>query len=209
MSDGADEVQWAPRVPKKEIRRLYESSASGLLDEEFLGEVGISLFLRCESILTVGRAQEGKVECPRCRNAGNRSVISRTSSNRDEALDCPNCSWHTTWGAYLKTYQGKQLSQGQIGEALARYMATYRRASSSMEKMLAIDALIHEFHWNLVNGRIRPTRAACVNLIEGRLGEVIGFLNDLTYGDGTGSEMKQTRSRWKETLRSMEDWHPK
>ena len=202
MGDGADEVQWAPRVSKNDIRRLYESSASGLLDEEVLNEVGITLLLRCESILAVGRAERGEVECPRCRRTRSTSLITRTSSRPDEVLECTICTWHTTWGAYLKTYQGKQLSQGKIGEALVKYMEAYRRASSPMDKMLAIDALIHEFHWNLVKGKLRPTRAACVNLIEGRLSEVVNFLNDLTHG---GGEMEKTRSRWATTLRSADD----
>jgi ribosomal protein L37AE/L43A len=205
MGDGVDEVQWAPRVSRNDIRRLYESSASGLLDEEILDEVGITLLLRSESILAVGGAERGEVECPRCRKLRSTSLIARTSSSPDEVLECSTCSWHTTWGAYLKTYQGKQLSPGKISEALVKYMTTYRRASSPMDKMLAIDALIHEFHWNLVKGKLRPTRAACVNLIEGRLGEVIRFLNDLTHGGESGSEMDKTRSRWANTLRSADD----
>ena len=74
-----------------------------------------------------------------------------------------------------------------------------------MEKMLAIDALIHEFHWNLVKGRTQATRPACVNLIEGRLGQVMDFLNELTYGIDYGPEMEQTHTKWSKILRSAGD----
>jgi len=47
------EVHWAPPVSKEKIRRLYESDASGLRDDELLDDVGITLYLRCKSILTV------------------------------------------------------------------------------------------------------------------------------------------------------------
>ena len=53
---GADEIEWARRVPKSKIRRLYESDASGLLDEDLLEEVGSLLLQRCKSILNVADA---------------------------------------------------------------------------------------------------------------------------------------------------------
>ena len=53
MSDDAAEVRWTPRATKRQIRRLYESDARGLLDENLLDEVGVQLCLRCENIMTV------------------------------------------------------------------------------------------------------------------------------------------------------------
>jgi len=209
VTDGAKEITWAPRVPKRKIRRLYESEAKGLPDEALLDDVGISLFLRCESILTVGEAQAGNVRCPRCSGGGRSTIIQRDSHAQDEVLRCPECSWSTTWGSYLKTYQGKQLSEGRIGKYLLAYMQAYRRARSAKDKMLAIDRVIHEFHHNLVKGERLPTRAACVNLIEGKLTDVVTFLNELTYGDATAPGVKETRANWTKTLRSMSKWHPK
>ena len=209
MTDGVSEIRWAPRVRKGQIRRLYEAEAAGLLDEELVDDVGMALFLRCESVLTVGEAQRGEVRCPRCREAGRRSVIKRRSHAKEEVLACRECSWRTTWGAYLKTYQGKQLSEGQVGECVLAFMEAYKRARSAGEKMLAIDRVIHTFHYNLVSGRRRPTRAACVNLIEGRLTDVVAFLNDLAYGNASAAELKDTRATWMRTLRSMSKWHPK
>ncbi len=48
------------------IRRLYESDAKRILDQELYEDVGICLLLllRCESILTINEAKHGRVKCP-------------------------------------------------------------------------------------------------------------------------------------------------
>jgi len=118
MNRALSDIEWAPRVSKKKIRRLYESEAGGILDEALLDDVGISLYLRCQSILTVGESQRGKVECPRCAKSGFNTIIERQSSRKEEILRCTKCSWRLTWGEYHKTYQGKQLSEGGVGDYL-------------------------------------------------------------------------------------------
>ena len=40
-------------MPRDKIRRLYESEAQWLLDEELLEDVGFMLYLRCRDILTI------------------------------------------------------------------------------------------------------------------------------------------------------------
>lgn len=62
---------------------------------------------------------------------------------------------------------------------------------------------------NTLNNLRQPTRAACVNLIQGKLRDVVAFLNELSYGDATASKLKGTKQRWTATLRSMSKWHPK
>ena len=42
MKNAISDIEWAPRVSKKKIRKLYESEATGLLDETLLDDVGIS-----------------------------------------------------------------------------------------------------------------------------------------------------------------------
>ena len=80
--------------------------------------------------------------------------------------------------------------------------------------MLAIDRLIHEFHYSLRQPRDLPTRPVGVNLIQGRLRDVITFLNTLTYGEGTLPMVRHrlpvkvreidagsVDRRWRQTLR--------
>ena len=63
--------------------------------------------------------------------------------------------------------------------------------------MLAIDRLIHEFHYSLRQPRDLPTRPVGVNLIQGRLRDVITFLNTLTYGEGSTVGLSEGDRRWK------------
>jgi hypothetical protein len=57
---------WAPRVPPHTIRRLYETDARGIVDEEQVDEVGYALYARCRSILRVTAAHGHHATCPRC-----------------------------------------------------------------------------------------------------------------------------------------------
>jgi len=208
MRDDLSEVRWGPRVPKRKIQQLYRSEAEGILDEALLDDVGMSFYVRCQSILTVGQAQKGKVRCPRCDESGRETTIRRNSQAKEEVLTCPHCDWHVTWEEYHRTYRGKQLSEGGAGAYLRAFMTRYQAARSPKQRMLAIDRLIHEFHYNTLEGLRKPTRAVGVNLIEGRLTDVVSFLNRLTYGDGTDERIVRTRNKWRSTLDGI-DWHPK
>lgn len=201
MEDGSAEVEWGPRVSKQRIRRLYESFVSGLLDEALLEDVGISLYLRCQAIFDVDAAKRGRVRCPRCKRQGRESIVPRQYA-RDrvtEAIACACCGWRTTWGAYAKTFQRKQLNLGGARPAFEHFVAHYPLASGAHAKMLLVDRLIHEFHYSLRERPDVPTRAVAVNLIEGKLTDVVAFLDRLTYGDRV-PESKRTQDTWRREL---------
>jgi len=128
------------------------------------------------------------------------NIISRHSWSNDEILRCVECSWQIGSGDYLKTFQHKQLSAVGATEFFTAYIASYEHARSSNEKMLAIDRVIHEFHYSALR---QPTRATCVNLIEGTLSKVIRFLDGLSYGDGRAPDLDETRSTWRTKLNSI------
>ncbi|MHC5056264.1 MAG: hypothetical protein ACYTKD_16310 [Planctomycetota bacterium] len=199
MQDGASEVRWAPRVAKRDVRRLYESEAKGLLDEDLLDEVGIALLLRCKSILDVKAAREGRVRCPRCGRDGRETIIDRVFAKREEErISCPECGWRTTWLAYSRTFKRRQLHSGGAVGAFERYVREYPLARTSGAKMLTVDRLIHEFHYSNHEAPDLPTRAACVNLIQGKLKDVVEFLDRLSAGT---SRAQRTKSRWRAEAR--------
>jgi endogenous inhibitor of DNA gyrase (YacG/DUF329 family) len=201
MLDGRNDICWPPRVPKHKIRRLYESDAQGMLDQDLVNDVGISLLVRCESILTVFEAKHGRVKCPRCARQGQTTVILPHSGDvRDQLLECPVCGWQLTWGEYALSYKRKQLNPGGAVSAFARYIEHYRLARTPQGKLLAIDRLIHEFHYSLVHRPDLPTRPAGVNLIQGKLADVIQFLDDLTYGPQSSKELLDRRQEWTGTM---------
>jgi hypothetical protein len=203
MKGGRSEIRWTPRVPKWKIRRLYESDAQGIVDQEIVDDVGITLFQRCRDILTIREAKRGRVECPRCARRRQHTFIERAPKQgdvRDEVLRCPECDWQITWGEYALSFKRKQLHYGGAVEAFEAYVRNYQAARTPREKMLVIDRLIHEFHYSLRHQPDRPCRPVGVNLIQGRATDVVRFLDELTYGDNTPSEMMDNRVDWRRNL---------
>ena len=49
--DSVDMPRWAGRVPQHTIKRLYETDARGIYDEELIDEIGWGLHARCQSLL--------------------------------------------------------------------------------------------------------------------------------------------------------------
>lgn len=185
MTDGRDEIVWGMRVPKWKLRRLYQSDAQGLLDEELLDDVGYTLLERCKDILKVESAQNGRVHCARCERRGQTTLIDRpqiSGDPRDALLVCPVCGWQINWGEYHLSYKRKQLNPGGAVAAFTAFVEAFLRARTPQTKMTAIDRLIHEFHFSYQSMPDLPTRPVGVNLIEGHLEDVIAFLNELSFG---------------------------
>jgi hypothetical protein len=195
--NGRDEIEWGKRVPKWKLRRLYESDALGMLDEELLNDVGYLLLERCRDILKVESAQQGHVHCARCDRHGQTTLITCPQTKgdpRDVVLTCPVCGWQITWGDYHLSFKRKQLNPGGATDTFAAFVQNFPQAHTLQAKMIAIDRLIHEFHYSYQSMPDLPTRPVGVNLIEGHLEDVIAFLNELTFGDD---------SSWKESLASF------
>jgi predicted RNA-binding Zn-ribbon protein involved in translation (DUF1610 family) len=96
-------VQWASRVNPKLIRRLYQTDALGIGDEELIDAVGYALLARCQSMLQATAAHAGRVICPECG-----TLVLRESKAWDPmaTFDCPQCTWHVPWVDYFKAFQG-------------------------------------------------------------------------------------------------------
>jgi hypothetical protein len=189
---GADEVRWSRRVKPATIRRLYTLDAKGIVDEDLINEEGYAMYARCLSIRAVTRAHGGKATCPRCRSELMRHDLDWTTWKKDEAMVCP-CGWETTSGAYHKTYQGKQLHGGGAYPIFRGFIDRWPASRTPRDKMLAIDASIHECHGQFKGAMGRP--AAC-NLIEGTMRELVDFLNELAYGDLSTPGVGEVRERW-------------
>lgn len=196
-------IQWPPRVTKERLRRLYASEAAGLLDEDLLDEVGITLYLRCQAILDIERAQsKGLVRCPQCQRQQRESWARRERPSRerpDPLVCCPTCGWSVSWSDYQRSYRRRQLNMGGAGSYFEAFVESYPGCRSPRDKMLAIDRLIHSFHYSLRSDPTLPTRPAAVNLVEGRLRDIVPFLDELTYGSDS-PHLAETRRAWEETM---------
>lgn len=179
---------WAPRVSKVKIERLYRGSARGLLHEDLIDDVGYALYARCESMLEVTEIlRTGRPRCPECR-----AVIPKRNWQPDEELVCPACEWRCPAQAYNKTYARKNFGTGGLDEEIREFMRKFASARSPGDKLVLIDTLIHRFHWASAQGR--PLAAA---LIEGKMKDIMPFLDRLSYGENVPPEVTQMREEWR------------
>lgn len=185
--------QWAPRLPKAKIAQLYVSNAEGILDEDLIEYVGIGLYARCESIITATEAAKGRLPCPLCGHIIHHRLSKPPTDKNQKMLRCDACDWVAPWKAYIKTYRGKQLSAGGMAPFFRAFIKEYPSAKTPREKMILIDTLIHRFHHELEN---RIGRIGGVNLIQGRMVDVIDFLRHLTYSDKSLPEVKTNLRLW-------------
>ncbi len=136
-------VHWASRVNPVLIRRLYQTDARGIVDEELIDAVGFALYARCQSVLQATEAHAGRIICPEC---GSRVERDGVPWLKGAILDCASCGWHAPWEEYFKTYQHKHLVGGGAVGFHEEFVDRFRSATSPQEKMLAIDRLIHAYH---------------------------------------------------------------
>lgn len=187
-------IRWAPKVPQQTIRRLYQTDAKGIIDDELINEVGWALWDRCDSILTVTAAHYGRVRCPLCE-----TIIERQDRGaNNEIVKCETCDWQINWAEYHHTYRRQQLFGANAVEVFQQYHTVFPQSRSAKEKMILIDQLIHEFHVGLKE----VGRPVAANLIQGKLYEVIRFLDELTYGDKSATEVSSSQDSWRRKLTS-------
>jgi hypothetical protein len=182
-------IYWAPRVSQEGIRRLYEDNARGFYSEELINEVGYALFARCKSIVAATKAESGYVVCPACGD--------EVPKGTEDRLKC-TCGWKGSFEKYKKGYRGKKLNAGDTLPVFESYLQEFATATDLKNKVIAIDRLIHTFHHQL---RVYPTAPAAKNLIEGNVKQVVAFLDQLTYGQHTVPELRDTRVLYEKTLR--------
>ncbi len=171
---------------------MYEKDAQGIIDEDLIDDIAFSFFQRCEDIITVTDASLGKVKCFKCGN------IIYHKGKKEENLKCKKCSWETTWGIYFKSYQGKQLHGGTAFEVFKEFVSKLPSTKTPEEKMILVDQLIHGVHqWTETNFK-EPifTRPAAVNIISGRMRQVMKLLNHLARGP----KRKETHNKWTEKV---------
>lgn len=189
--------QWAPRVPQSSIRRLYQNDAQGIYDPDLIDAVGYALRSRCQSFLDAMAAVQGRAPCPRC------NQIVYHNQKRETLLHC-ECGWMLTWEDYFATIQHKQLSGAEpVVQLFEQFVTRFPTAHTPRDKVILIDQLLHGFHWYHKHGYTRPV---AVNLIGGRLAEVIEFLDNLSYGPASTPGTQDTYAEWKHNSQNLRTW---
>lgn len=182
---------WAYRLKKTEIERLYKNCSDGILDVDLVDEVGFGLLARCTSMLQVAEAIRGRPVCPQC---GARAEVMNMYEPHASAR-CSKCGWECPWKAYQKTYQRKGLFAGGMESFVRDFVKEFSATRSHRDKLVLIDTLIHRFHWE--SATASGGRPGACSLIEGRMKDIMPFLDRLTYGDSIPPDVKQTREEWR------------
>jgi len=187
-------IKWAKRVPQELISRLYNQSVSGIFDDDLADEVGWALYARCESIISATNGFEKKTLI--CLTCG------KDIPRIDNSFDCP-CGFHATWDEFKKSYKGKQLHAANAMPIFLTYQKDFPKLKTYGEKLICIDVLIHSFHlkmsyykildnYDIENENVELNRPVGANLIEGKLSEVILFLDKLSALPDS-----QEKERWR------------
>jgi len=181
-------------VRRREIARLYEADARGIVDEDLINEVGYGLFARCKSLLSVSDAYgKGLVQCPAC------GTEIRSNRRVEETIVCTACDWSLPWREFGRSTRRKYMVNiGGTGPFLRDYVRKFPRAKTPREKLILIDQLIHRYHGELEN---QPANPSAHNLIGGSRQQVIDFLNGLTYGEEGTPELSASFKQWHANLK--------
>jgi len=140
----------------------------------------------------VTAAHYGNVHCPVCGTVTER----KNPWSADEQIICVKCGWCIPWAIYHQSYRGKQLFGANAVEVFAAYHKAFPDEQSATRKMLLIDQLLHAFHVGIKE----IGRPVAANLIQGSMGEVIRFLDALTYRDGSATGISDSQAVWHRTL---------
>jgi len=179
-------ITWARRVSRDKIKKLYESDAAHMLDYDLLQDVGYAFIARSESILAANRLLKFHIlACPSCETD--------IDENRSDHTYTCVCGWSIGEKELKSTYQGKQLIGPALIEYANKFISDWNRALNDPKKqMIAVDFLIHRFHWEMTEN---PTRPVAVNYIDGSMTTVTQLILELAYGDT--EEMQEHLEHWK------------
>jgi len=180
-------IIWAPKVRPEEIRRLYQTDATGIKDEFLVDDVGCGLYARCRTIWIA--TERRCLECT--------AKLAMDKIGKYSVYVCPDCGWTVRRRRYHRSWRRKRIIGGSAYPVFLTFLKEFARAKDYRQKMLAIDRLIHGFH--------RGARPAAVNVIVGRAAEIAQFLDELAYGDASTPGVRATKKAWRQEMRAAEE----
>lgn len=181
MGNQVRRIQWAKKISRAKIWRLYQTDARGLVDEALIDEVGTALYERCQSIIWVTEAN--KVSCPQCHHL---IICPEDRWSKTCPVICPVCDWQATYGQWRHSWRHQDLKGGNAMYAFSKYLEKYPKTKTPRDQMFVIDRLINAFHWSM--RRQRHHGPAANQLIVGKPDEVLAFLDKLAGNNDKGRD---------------------
>jgi hypothetical protein len=203
---GQDKFHWARRVARRDIQRLYDSDARGMLNEELLDQIHFAIHARVCDMFDVREAQQtGRVKCRECGEYV-QEPLRFGLKNKNNVLQCPKCGWQVTCGEFYESYTGKSMLPGSATGLFETYLERFPNAKTPSEKMLLIDWLIHQFH--VMQGVARMPVGE--NVIQGTTEQVRELIESLAGGAGATpglSSLEAWRSVYYDPVRLFKQSH--
>lgn len=159
--------KWCPKVSRSDIKRLYNSDAKGMLDQDLLEEIGLTIYVRCKTSKEIyDLMEQGKIKCMTC---------GEILSGEGELL-C-KCGLKYTYHAYRKSYRENNMPRGAASPIFDNFVKDWNIVKVPQDKMRLIDNLIHEFHVAEISGN--QGRPVGINLIQGTKAQIVKLICDL------------------------------
>lgn len=163
---------WTPALSPTQLRKLYRSSANGMLDHDLLEEVGIQLYVRCrQGIEEYGLIRSGKLRCHHCG-----SILPK-----EEGLMICQCGYQYTFREYNNSFNNHRMPGGSALHIFSEFVEKWPGAHTDSSKMNLIDWMIHQCHINMYSGL--KLRSVLKNLIDAPKKTAEKLILDLAYGD--------------------------
>jgi hypothetical protein len=199
-----DKFHWAGKVSRRDIQRLYESEAKGLLDEDLLDQLMVSIYVRIGDMFEVREAQKlGRVKCRSCKAYISQPYV-MGGPNKNNPLVCDQCGWQTTCGEFYASYTGKDMLPGSRTELFQEFLERFPTAHTPQEKMLLLDWLIHAFH---VQSGV-SSRLVAMNVIQGSRDQLVELLTKLAAKEDGVSAKESWLAEQDNPIRRFRRKHP-
>jgi hypothetical protein len=144
-------------------------------------------------MLQVSDAIRGNPHCPVC------DAAAQVDTDEHPFARCATCGWNCPWDQHQKSYQHKGLFAGGLEPFVQEYVQRFPATQSPRGRMVLIDSLLHRFHWE--QDGVADGRPGATSLIEGKMQDVVAFLDNLSYGDAIPPDIERTREEWRRKWR--------
>ena len=168
-----DRFSWTPALPPDKLRRLYRSSAKGMLDHDLLEDVGCLLYLRCrQGVEEFTLIRSGRLKCHHCG-----AILLK-----GEGLMLCGCGYQYTFQEYDNSFKEHHMPGGNAAHIFSEFVEKWPAAQTDVQKMNLIDWMVHQCHIIMSSGM--ALRSVLKNLIDASPQTAKKLILELAYEGG-------------------------
>lgn len=159
---------WPAKLDIYKLKQLYLLDAKGIYDAVLADEVGLILYIRCK----YGKEDMERMEKSiiRCHNCG------KELAGEGDFRQC-SCGYQYSYREYRRNFRRNNMPTGAASKVFDEFIVKWSLAKNYSEKMILIDALLHEFHLSLISGATH--RPVAMNFMDGTRRQVEDVISRL------------------------------